>query len=92
MAAPDSSDRQLESKRFEIVLGEVLFASTLATVMFTNQVAAGQLSHDQAAILLDNATLVLERHRGAMPDAASATDYALNRLNALMELLYQLRR
>ena len=47
----------------DIAIGEALFASTLATLVFTGQVASGRLSHDEAASLLDGATLVLERRR-----------------------------
>jgi hypothetical protein len=77
--------------QLEAAIGEALFASTLATITLTNQVATGRLSHDQAAMLLDDAMLVLERHRGANAANASAVDYARTRLNAVLTLLNQLR-
>jgi hypothetical protein len=86
-----ASEEHSSATRFEAAIGEALFASTLATLVLTGQVASGRLSHDEAAALLDGATLVLERHRGANDDNAGAVDYARNRLNALLQLLHQLR-
>jgi hypothetical protein len=76
----------------EVAIGEALFASTLATVMLTHLVATGRMSHDEVAALLDGATLVLERHRGDLPDNTGAIDYARSRLTALMNLLNEMRR
>lgn len=86
-----ASEEYRSAVGFETAIGEALFASTLATLVLTGQVASGRLSHDEAAALLDGATLVLERHRGANSDTAGAVDYARNRLDALFNLLDQLR-
>jgi hypothetical protein len=86
-----ASEDHRSATQFEAAIGEALFASTLATLVLTGQVASGRLSHDEAAALLDGATLVLERHRGANADSAGAVDYARGRLNALLQLLHQLR-
>jgi hypothetical protein len=76
-----------------VAIGEALFASTLATVVLTGQIASGRLSHHDAEVMLDGATLVLERHRGlaADPQTAAAVDYARARLSALMTLLRELQ-
>jgi hypothetical protein len=87
----EASEARRTAMKLEAAIGEALFASTLATLTLTNQVASGRLSHDEAAVLLDNATLVLERHHGANPDNAAAIDYARNRLNALLNFLEQRR-
>jgi hypothetical protein len=84
-------DERRGTIRFDVAIGEALFASTLATLVLTGQVASGRLSHDEAAALLDGATLVLERHRGIDSTNAAAVDYARDRLNALLELLHKLR-
>ncbi len=72
----------------DIVLGEALFASTLATAVLTRQVATGWLAQPDAQSLLDGASLVLESHRGGGGDTA-AIDHALNRLRGLADLLRQ---
>lgn len=71
----------------DVVLGEALFASTLATVVLTRQVATGRLAHPDAEALLDGASLVLESHRGTDGNDTAAIDHALNRLRGLAELL-----
>lgn len=76
---------------FDVAIGEALFASTLATVILTNLVASGRLSHREADALLDGATLVLESNRGASADNVAAIDYALVRLTNIAQLLGQLR-
>jgi hypothetical protein len=76
----------------EVAIGEALFASTLATVMLTYQVATGLISHDEVSALLDGATLMLERHRGSIPDNTGAVDHARSRLSALMKVLDQMGR
>lgn len=75
----------------DIAIGEALYASTLATIILTGQVAYGWLSHDQAVSMLDGATLVLERRRGADSTSVTAVDYARDRINMLMSQLQQLR-
>ncbi len=84
-------EEQDSAVRSDIALGEALFASTLATIVLTGQVASGCLSHDQAESMLDGATLVLERRRGVASADAAAIDYARNRLDMLIRQLRQLR-
>ena len=76
----------------EAAIGEALFASTLATMMLTHEVATGRITHNEVSAMLDGATLVLERHRGAHPDNVGAVDYARRRLGALMALLERIGR
>lgn len=92
MQPTTQAGRERDAARQEAAIGEALFASTLATLTFTNQVASGRISHDEASTLLDGATLVLERHRGADPESAGAIDYARSRVTALMNLLDQIGR
>ena len=92
MAALTQTSEGYRTALQEVAIGEALFASTLATVLLTNQVATGRMSHDEVSALLDGATLVLERHRGATPDNTGAVDYARSRMTALMDLLDQLGR
>ncbi len=92
MAATTQPAEEYRAANQEVAIGEALFASTLATVILTNQVATGRMSHDEVSALLDGATLVLERHRGDVPDNTGAVDYARSRLTALMNLLDQLGR
>ena len=92
MAALKQTNEEYSVALQEVAVGEALFASTLATLILTNQVASGRMSHDEVSVLLDGATLVLERHRGATPDNPGPVDYARNRLTALMNLLEQLGR
>lgn len=79
------------ASQLEVAIGEALYASTLATLTLTNQVATGRMSHEEASALLDGATLVLERHRGVDPANAGAIDYARSRVTALLNLLEQKR-
>jgi hypothetical protein len=67
-----------------LAIGEALFASALATVMLTGQIASGRMAVNDAETLLDGAMLVLEHHRGTVPDDTSAIDHALQRLRALL--------
>lgn len=91
MVSPiNTNDPHSGTLQFSVAIGEALFASTLATVALTRQVAAGRLSHNDAAAMLDGATLVLERHRGTDADTAAAVDYARTRVSALMALLHDL--
>jgi hypothetical protein len=92
MAASTRTSEGYRAAVQEVAIGEALFASTLATVMLTNQVATGRMSHDEVSALLDGATLVLEHHRGDLPENAGAIDYARSRLTALMNLLEQMRQ
>ena len=91
MVSPiDNNARHVGAGQFNVAIGEALFASTLATVTLTGQVASGRLSHNDAAAMLDGATLVLERHRGTDSETAAAVDYARTRVSALMTLLHDL--
>jgi hypothetical protein len=90
-AAAQASEQHREALQ-EAAIGEALFASTLATLLLTNQVATGRMSHVEVSALLDGATLVLERHRGAHADNIGAVDYARNRLSALMTLLERMQQ
>ena len=92
MAALTQTSEGSRAERQEVAIGEALFASTLATVLLTHQVATGRMSHDEVSALLDGATLVLERHRGGSPDNTGAVDYARRRVTALMDLLDQMER
>jgi hypothetical protein len=91
VSTTQTGEAQRTALKLEAAIGEALFASTLATLTLTSQVASGRLSHNEAAALLDNATLVLERHQSADPHNAAAVDYARSRLTALLQLLEQLR-
>jgi hypothetical protein len=86
-----TSDERHGTFQFDVAIGEALFASTLATLVLTAQVGSVRLSHDDAANLLEGATLVLERHRGSDLTNSAAVDYAGNPLNALLKMLHQLR-
>lgn len=90
-SATETGETSRMASQLEVAIGEALYASTLATLTLTNQVATGQMSHDEASALLDGATLVLERHRGVDPDSAGAIDYARSRVTALLTLLEQKR-
>jgi len=92
MAAAAQASEEHRAALQEAAIGEALFASTLATVILTNQVATGRMSHEEVAAMLDGATLVLERHRGASPDNVDAVDYARSRLTALMTMLERMGR
>ena len=88
----EAAEAQRMALQLEAAIGEALFASTLATLTLTRQVATGRMSHDEVSALLDGATLVLERHRGADPNNTGAVDYARNRMTALLNLLEQMRQ
>jgi hypothetical protein len=90
-SATETGETSQTASQLEVAIGEALYASTLATLTLTNQVATGRMSHDEVSALLDGATLVLERHRGADPANAGAIDYARSRVTALMTLLDQMR-
>jgi hypothetical protein len=92
VSSTGTSEARGETNRFETAIGEALFASTLATLVLTGQIASGRLSHDEAATMLDGATFVLEQHRGVSSDSTAAVDYARNRLTALSVMLLKLRR
>jgi hypothetical protein len=90
MASTTQSNQEQRSALPEVAIGEAMFASAIATLILTNQVATGRMSHEEVSALLDGATLVLERYRGADPDNVGAVDYARTRLIALMTQLDRL--
>jgi len=92
MGSTTRTDEEHHATLLKVAIGEALFASTLATAILTNQVATGRMSHDEVSTMLDGATLVLERHRGAHSDNVDAVDYARSRLTALGNLLDRIWR
>jgi hypothetical protein len=92
VASTTQSTEELRATLQEVAIGEALFASTLATLLLTNQVATGRMSHSEVSALLDGATLVLERHRGAVPENVVAVDYARTRVTMLMNQLERMAR